>query len=90
MTDYVSRETALNFTTSVTIAPDRINAVMEGMALYAEHIKAIPAADVVEVVHARWIKKEILYCSECDMPTMHPWPYCQKCGAKMDGGVTDA
>lgn len=40
--------------------------------------------------HGRWIKKEILHCSECDMPTMHPWPYCQNCGAKMDGGEIDA
>lgn len=101
MTDYISREDALNFMTSVTIAPDRLNAVMEGMTLYAEHIKAIPAADVVPVVHAWWemiAKGETGYsagdfrCSECRRPCKC-WTltdYCPNCGAKMDGGETDA
>lgn len=34
----------------------------------------------------KWIKKDcdLLYCSECDLPSLHPWPYCERCGAKMD------
>lgn len=55
-----------------------------------------PAADVVEVVHGRWIEKGyegiMTYCSEC----LHRAPfnnhqelilsnYCPNCGAKMDG-----
>lgn len=35
----------------------------------------------------KWIKKncDLLYCSECDLPSMHPWPYCERCGAEMRG-----
>ena len=57
----------------------------------------IPAADVAEVVHGRWIKDDFLSddvnnaekCSQCgeligwfgNLPN-----YCPNCGAKMDGG----
>ena len=54
-----------------------------------------PTADVVEVVHGRWIEKEkytfgIMYdCSLCEnriLDNGHPWNYCPNCGAKMDRG----
>lgn len=61
----------------------------------------IPAADVAEVVHGRWIKDDFLSddvnnaekCSQCgeligwfgNLPN-----YCPNCGAKMDGGDDDA
>lgn len=60
MTDYISRETALNFETKITVAPSEIQAISQGMSLYAEHIKAIPAADVAPVVRCR----ECKYCEE--------------------------
>lgn len=44
-----------------------------------------PVIDAESVRHGRWIKKEIFRCSECDMPSMRRWPYCEMCGAKMDG-----
>ena len=50
MTEYISREAALNFETQITAKPSEIQAISRGMSLYAEHIKAIPAADVVPVV----------------------------------------
>ena len=52
-----------------------------------------PTADVVEVVHGRWVEKEkytfgIMYdCSLCEnriLDNGHPWNYCPNCGAKMD------
>ena len=52
-------------------------------------IDELPAADVAPVVHARWEKKkesDLFYCSECELPSMYDWPYCERCGAKMDGG----
>ena len=55
----------------------------------ARNIKSLPAADVVPVVHGRLVKKkdsELFYCSECDLPSMHKWQYCERCGAKMYGG----
>lgn len=53
MTDYIEREAALNFETKITAAPSEIQAISQGMALYAKHIADIPAADVVEVVRCR-------------------------------------
>lgn len=62
-------------------------------------IKTLPAADVVEVVHGYWIITEeiletIRECSCCHCKTYYPKPlsfnvrkspYCEDCGAKMDG-----
>lgn len=53
----------------------------------------IPAADVVEVVHARWEKihddpsVNKYRCTNCKAEKMRD-NYCPNCGAKMDG-VTD-
>lgn len=53
--------------------------------------KRIPAADVVEVKHGEWItdKDGFVTCSECGEE--HTWddfrpPFCDMCGARMDGG----
>lgn len=64
-------------------------------------IRRMPAADVAQVVHGRWIKDDFLSddvnnaekCSQCgeligwfgNLPN-----YCPNCGAKMDGGDGDA
>lgn len=55
-------------------------------------VKDAQTVDAAPVVHGRWMKKSgqgIFYCSECGLPSMHNWPYCERCGAKMDGGETD-
>lgn len=66
---------------------------------YLDAIDRIPAADVVPVVHGRWVHLggDEWYCSACcfvlttegswDKPTKK---YCEDCGAKMDGGKNDA
>jgi len=54
--DYISREAALNFEMSVECSPDEIQGITDGMALYAEYIKQLPEADVVEVVRCRKCK----------------------------------
>lgn len=63
----------------------------------AEDFYSIPAADVAPVVHARWIydkKAQRPYCSVCKRhfygATNSPMSYCPNCGAKMDGGDSDA
>ena len=56
---------------------------------YKRILTDIPAADVAPVVHGRWKKKkdsDLFYCSECELPSMHKWQYCERCGAKMEGG----
>lgn len=55
-------------------------------------IKQEPAADVVEVRHGEWIKAgvgitERIVCSACNSSKGYfgrP-PFCNQCGAKMDG-----
>lgn len=60
------------------------------------HIEDQSLADVVEVRHGEWIRKDgFLVCSECDATkpyailndTINYWrcDYCNGCGAKMDG-----
>ena len=51
--------------------------------------------DAVEVVHGRWVQKEIRellcssivpHCSVCNaLKIQDKWNYCPNCGAKMDG-----
>lgn len=65
-------------------------------------VRDVPTADVVPVVHGKWIRphwKNSDYCcdcSECDGEAMHReyqwnkkgiYPICPNCGAKMDGGA---
>lgn len=59
----------------------------------------VPAADVVEVKHGRWVDKQTgaygqwqSWCSVCGkhsgiggVESSRHKPYCPKCGAKMDG-----
>nr|DAH76900.1 MAG TPA: DNA-directed RNA polymerase [Caudoviricetes sp.] len=57
-----------------------------------------PAADVVSVVHGRWISfldgdhimpERYYRCSRCGRVESRRQPYCH-CGAKMDGGTNNA
>lgn len=104
MNDYISREAALNFEAEITAAPSEIQAISQGMSLYAEHIKAIPAADVAPVVHAEWVVSRTdrgwngseypthCKCTHCgrELPYLDRDNYCPTCGAVMDGGTQDA
>lgn len=57
-----------------------------------------PAADVVPVVHGRWIEDhDYLKCPECGVMVkwdftffdIGNWNYCPNCGEKMDGKGED-
>ena len=88
--EYISREAAL------------MKLMQDGCsAKNLQSILDMPAADVAEVVHGRWIKDDFLSddvnnaekCSQCgeligwfgNLPN-----YCPNCCAKMDGGNDDA
>ena len=58
-------------------------------------IRRMPAADVAEVVHGRWISfldgdhimpERYYRCSRCGRVESRRQPYCH-CGAKMDGAA---
>lgn len=93
----------LSVTTKETTAHRRvvyINVVWgrhTGLAIcIASEIADIPAADVAPVVHARWIPfhsetaGDIQYCSNCKIGNAAKSDFCPHCGAKMDGGDSDA
>ena len=84
MADYIRREDALK-----ALYNDYAYAAMDV-------IKRLPAADVAEVVHAKWIPfhseaaGDIQYCSACDIGFDARMDYCPHCGARMDGWMEDA
>lgn len=63
-----------------------------GIESVLEYAEALPAADVVEVVHGRWIptpEYDSCWCSCCKKQYTgffaSGWNYCPNCGARMDG-----
>ena len=85
MDDYISRQAALKAIYTST-AP-------------ALEVKAMPAADVVEVRHGSWhryskasgsyngviILSDAFQCTICKKSFWNKSDYCPSCGAKMDG-----
>ena len=71
---------------------DLITRRYEQPELCTYEINSIPAADVVEVRHGRWIvfdseNPESKECTACGylFSRIHPSNYCPYCGALMDG-----
>lgn len=77
MAEYIKREDALGCVLGVF---DR------------QRIKELPAADVAEVKHGKWIEylpvlrvgNLQIGCSECGLTNDFKTSYCPNCGAKMD------
>lgn len=70
--------------------------IAKGSCSFAyEEIKRIPAADVSPAVHGRWEPwfGNLVKCSVCGYKYVDHIEcnnYCGNCGAKMDGGNTNA
>ena len=101
MADYIRREDAL-FALRKAERGGSMTALTRLERAYAE-IREMPAADVAEVVHGRWIDgAEDFTCgnhnAECSICRCYvswngcdeDFNYCPNCGAKMDGGFDDA
>ena len=67
---------------------------------FDEMIEKLPAADVAQIVHARWIGAPLCGNDNCRCSNCGSWhnihanlrgkitqKYCPSCGAKMDGGA---
>ena len=88
MPEYVEREAVI----------DLITHRYENPEICTQEINSIPAADVVPVVHGRWIHYPdcgVTRCSHCGWSIEECWEpdFCPNCGAKMDiqdGGDNDA
>lgn len=79
MKEYIEKETA------------RAELIINDELYAADIVKAIPAADVVEVKCGKWLLDNgCAYCSACrnnfGKAIMSRANYCPHCGAKMDGG----
>nr|DAQ85178.1 MAG TPA: DNA-directed RNA polymerase [Caudoviricetes sp.] len=83
--EYISREAAL------------MKLMQDGCsAKNLQSISDMPAADVAEVVHARWKRvRSNWYCTGCNKgyritkgaQMASSFSYCPNCGAKMDGAA---
>ena len=84
MDDYISREAAL----TALQDSDLFNTTERQLRA----IRELPAADVAEVVHGRWIWNEegeidweqFYRCSKCGDKEYWESNFCPNCGAKMD------
>lgn len=98
MDDYISRVMAIARLTKVEVT-NKLATMTDAKREIAE----MPAADVVPVVHGRWIEDhDYLKCPECGVMVkwdftffdIGNWNYCPNCGAKMendeDGGADNA
>ena len=95
MADYIEREALLKRVESRKLIFEENTpveeVVAEQLSVFREEIEATPAADVVEVVHARWIAPLFghfdtpVTCSQCNTLHRIPTCFCSACGAKMDG-----
>lgn len=109
MAEYIEKHKAVNLLTSLENEFQQFkpfkgfeHAMYRKLCETEIAIGKLPAADVVPVVHGKWIRphwKNSDYCcdcSECDGEAMHReyqwdkkgiYPICPNCGAKMDGGA---
>lgn len=98
--EYIERETLMAALCKEIIGDgDYYNGKYDMQDEIRDMVSHFQAADVAPVRHGRWITKQekdtfagYLYsyeCSECGRVEKSKEPYCH-CGAKMDGGKTDA
>lgn len=100
MGDYISRDMAIARLTKVEVT-NRLATMTDAKREIAE----IPAAAVAPVRHGRWDDSGrytfpsgavAVRCTNCGCALtesehrLYNWSYCPVCGAKMDGGDSDA
>lgn len=100
--EYVCREDVINdigelFTICRETLPNECGhhfIVENELQSHLDYVRNLPAADVAEVRHGRWIEQPpdfdlcgVAYyqCSECGKEQQTPAHYCQFCGARMEG-----
>lgn len=93
MAEYIEREALLATLKPDEPGDDRAAVLLcDVKRLLREFAMMLPAADVVEVVHARWETipgtKSRKHCTNCDFSGpeyIKFYSHCPNCGAKMDG-----
>ena len=95
MTDYIEKNSVIELIDDAIrnckwhVAECTINTDDRDLKTLREKVKAIPAADVAPVVHARWRYVGSNWeCSCCLFPVSRKssfYHWCPQCGARMDG-----
>lgn len=93
MSEYIDREAAIEIAEKYGLTNGSVLGRHSGVGeCISSEIAALPAADVVPVVHGKWMPfhseaaGDIQYCSACEIGFDAKTDYCPHCGAKMDGG----
>lgn len=103
MAEYIDRAAAVKSVLRMR-RPENSVAQNRMLSIIQMDMLKLPAADVAPVVHGKWIvrfdgpyKRRRCYCSHCGkhngvggIAKNQEKPYCPNCGAKMDGGDSDA
>lgn len=97
MAEYIEREALMKYPIRIDHY-DKEHGNLDfvlGIESVLEYAEALPAADVVEVKHGRWIwnkEYECVVCSNCEMSALKNYcgnyahsNFCPNCGARMDG-----
>ena len=98
MAEYIERAAVEKYIENGLNNPDRNKAFGFDAVEILYEVHYMPAADVVPVVHGRWIEERSQFtqsgkramCTRCDKRIEwlgNPLKYCPNCGAKMDGIV---
>ena len=105
MAEYIDREAAIKIAESYGLKNGSAFGRHSGIAdCIAEAISIIPSADVAQVRHGRWLTWEEqfpgekprrsnnlgVFCDKCHNHADNRTDFCPHCGAKMDGGATNA
>ena len=105
---YIERGEAIKEIESLSVTVTGLRAGKNILTRYAKHYKDsvvkalsdVPAADVVEVVHARWDEDKYPFCNVCPVCGLvidrtcikynsGKLNFCPHCGARMGGGKHD-
>lgn len=93
MAKYIEKEVAVKIAEKYGLTDGSVLGRHSGIAdCIASEIATLPIADVVPVVHGKWMPfhseaaGDIQYCSACEIGFDAKTDYCPHCGAKMDGG----
>ena len=90
MAEYIERGAVRKLTLAAALAYGR---EPNQYVSFLDELENIPAADVAEVRHGRWIVTDVVTCSECRHFTKSEfagrWNYCPNCGALMKGNQHD-
>ena len=94
MDEYINK-TEILFEMATSLIPQDYE-ITRAYAIAKDIIKKAPAADVAPVVHGEWRERSLWIirypyeCSNCNYVSDLATNYCPNCGARMDGGNSNA